>query len=61
MMTFLLKPLLMIRYLHLAPANIQIWGIGLAPNDPRVQNPAAWDGSNLLGKCLMKVRAALRA
>lgn len=38
----------------------KIWGIGLAPNDPKVQDINAWDGSNLLGKCLMKARDALR-
>jgi ribA/ribD-fused uncharacterized protein len=35
----------------------KIWGVGLAINDPRVQNPSAWQGSNLLGACLEHVRA----
>lgn len=34
----------------------QIWGIGLAPNDPRTQNPNTWRGRNLLGQALMLVR-----
>lgn len=35
----------------------RIWGVGLAMNDPRVQDPAAWQGSNLLGVCLQHARA----
>jgi ribA/ribD-fused uncharacterized protein len=37
-----------------------IWGIGLAQNDARATNPAAWRGLNLLGFALMEVRARLR-
>jgi ribA/ribD-fused uncharacterized protein len=39
----------------------RIWGVGLAADDPRAQNPAQWRGMNLLGFALMKVRAMLRA
>lgn len=37
----------------------KIWGIGLLANDPRVLNPDEWLGLNLLGKCLMQVRAEI--
>eukprot|EP00026_Physarum_polycephalum_P018417 Phypoly_transcript_19995.p1 GENE.Phypoly_transcript_19995~~Phypoly_transcript_19995.p1 ORF type:complete len:211 (+),score=33.61 Phypoly_transcript_19995:48-635(+) len=43
-----------------ASPSDKIWGIGLSPNDPDVQNPAKWRGKNLLGEILMKVRAHLR-
>jgi hypothetical protein len=35
------------------------WGIGLNVNEAR--NGAAWRGKNLLGVCLQKIRAGLRA
>lgn len=38
----------------------RIWGIGLAADDPRAQDPATWRGSNLLGFALMDTRTALR-
>lgn len=38
----------------------RIWGIGLAANDPRAEDPATWRGLNLLGFALMEARAALR-
>lgn len=38
-----------------------IWGIGLAQNDARALNPAAWRGLNLLGFALMEVRTQLAA
>ena len=38
-----------------------IWGIGLAADDPRVEEPAAWPGLNLLGFALMAVRDQLRS
>ena len=37
----------------------KIYGIGLKPNDPRVQDPTQLKGQNLLGKALMKVREEL--
>ena len=38
-----------------------IWGIGLAEGDIRCGDAAAWQGSNLLGFCLMQARDMLRA
>lgn len=38
----------------------RIWGIGLAADDPRAQDPAAWLGLNLLGFALMDARKGLR-
>ena len=37
----------------------QIWGIGLAADDPRAGDPAKWRGLNLLGFALMRVREQL--
>nr|WP_202819686.1 NADAR family protein [Thaumasiovibrio occultus] len=37
----------------------RIWGIGLAEDDPRCDNPTLWRGENLLGFALMKVRTQL--
>ncbi|MFM9373104.1 NADAR family protein [Streptomyces sp. Da 82-17] len=34
----------------------RIWGIGLAADDPRAENPLDWRGSNLLGFALMEAR-----
>ncbi|TDB90130.1 NADAR family protein [Actinomadura sp. 7K534] len=39
----------------------RIWGIGLAADDPRAEDPAAWRGENLLGFALMAARDALAA
>jgi ribA/ribD-fused uncharacterized protein len=38
----------------------RIWGVGLAADDPRAENPATWRGLNLLGFALMDARAELR-
>lgn len=35
----------------------RIWGIGLKATDEKAQNPASWQGQNLLGFALMDVRA----
>lgn len=34
----------------------RIWGIGLVQDDPRAANPNCWQGLNLLGFALMRVR-----
>ncbi|MGW0733490.1 NADAR family protein [Streptomyces sp. NPDC002851] len=39
----------------------RVWGIGLAQDDERAQDPARWQGLNLLGFALMDARAELRA
>lgn len=38
----------------------RIWGIGLAEADPRCLDETQWQGLNLLGVVLMKVRDALK-
>lgn len=38
----------------------RIWGIGLAQDDPRAQDPAQWRGTNWLGVALMQARGTLR-
>lgn len=35
------------------------WGVGLRLTDKRVATPSEWRGRNLLGECLMAVRAAV--
>ncbi|MEU9045900.1 MULTISPECIES: NADAR family protein [unclassified Kitasatospora] len=39
----------------------RIWGIGLAADDIRAQQPSEWRGLNLLGFALMEARARLAA
>ncbi|MDE7226582.1 MAG: NADAR family protein, partial [Ruminococcus sp.] len=34
----------------------KIWGIGMSANNPDIENPYCWKGTNLLGFCLMEVR-----
>ncbi|ATQ45031.1 NADAR family protein [Caulobacter mirabilis] len=36
-----------------------IWGVGLSADDPAAQSPAAWKGSNLLGRILTDVKTRL--
>ncbi|MGB0129528.1 MAG: NADAR family protein [Rhodocyclaceae bacterium] len=38
-----------------------VWGIGLAQNDERANNPNQWRGLNLLGFALMQVRSNMAA
>lgn len=44
-----------------ASASDRVWGIGLAPTDPKTQDPVKWQGLNLLGKGLMEVRDGFNA
>ncbi|MFN9551066.1 MAG: NADAR family protein, partial [Pirellulaceae bacterium] len=39
----------------------EIWGIGLAANDPQAYDPCQWLGENLLGMVLERVRDHLRS
>ncbi len=41
-----------------SPAD-RIWGIGLAQDDEKINNPNQWQGLNLLGFALMQVRRAV--
>lgn len=43
-----------------ATPDDRIWGIGLTHDDPNASNPKKWNGLNLLGFALMKVRDELR-
>lgn len=38
-----------------------IWGIGLAADDPRAEDPSQWLGENLLGQILTETREILAA
>ncbi|MEB6858649.1 NADAR family protein [Proteus cibi] len=37
----------------------KIWGVGLSEQDHEINNPLLWNGLNLLGFALMKVRSVL--
>ncbi|MEU4798486.1 NADAR family protein [Streptomyces sp. NPDC023327] len=37
----------------------RVWGVGLAADDPRVEDPEKWRGPNLLGFALMEARSRL--
>ncbi|MFI2619755.1 NADAR family protein [Streptomyces sp. NPDC018584] len=39
----------------------RVWGVGLAADDPRVQDPEKWRGPNLLGFALMGARERVGA
>ena len=43
-----------------ASPHDRIWGVGLAENDPRINDKSKWKGLNLLGISLMCVRQTLR-
>jgi ribA/ribD-fused uncharacterized protein len=38
----------------------RIWGVGLDWNDPLIEDPNNWQGQNLLGEAIMKVRDTLK-
>ncbi len=48
------------RILVEASPTDRIWGIGMAADDPNIENPNAWKGLNLLGFALMEVRTRLQ-
>jgi len=41
-------------------AKDRLWGVGLAWDDPEIEEQAKWRGSNWLGQVLMQVRDALQ-
>jgi len=42
-----------------ASPSDKVYGIGIAPDDPRAQDPENWRGENLLGQVLEQVRTEL--
>ncbi|CAJ1431480.1 unnamed protein product [Effrenium voratum] len=44
-----------------ASPNDAIWGVGLSKSDPRIWDPAQWQGKNVLGTALMQAREQLRS
>jgi ribA/ribD-fused uncharacterized protein len=44
-----------------ASPHDRIWGIGMDEHNPKAINPLQWDGTNLLGLALMKVRSQLNS
>lgn len=38
----------------------KIWGIGMGVDNPNINDPAKWEGENLLGFALMEVRDSLK-
>ena len=57
---FVLDHLSLVEGAEASPLD-RIWGIGLAGDDERAQDPARWRGLNLLGFALMEARARLAA
>ena len=43
-----------------AALNDNVWGVGMHYTDPNIYDPRKWEGENLLGFALMKVRETLR-
>ena len=37
-----------------------VWGVKLAWDDPKIEDPANWQGTNWLGETLMRVRTHVR-
>lgn len=37
----------------------KIWGVGLAQNDPKIEDESNWQGQNLLGKVITAVRKTI--
>merc|ERR1711933_442225 len=46
------------RIAEASPSDL-IYGIGLAPNDERAQDPQNWRGENMLGRVLEQIRQEL--
>ena len=44
-----------------ASPDDRVWGVGRALDDPAAADPRRWDGENLLGFALMRVRESLRS
>jgi predicted NAD-dependent protein-ADP-ribosyltransferase YbiA (DUF1768 family) len=44
---------------HRPNPDDRIWGIGLVADNPNIENPHSWQGTNLLGFALMEVRQFL--
>jgi ribA/ribD-fused uncharacterized protein len=42
-----------------SPTDV-VWGIGLAENNPDINDRSKWRGTNWLGEVIMKVRATIR-
>ena len=39
----------------------EVWGVKLAWDDPKIEDPANWQGTNWLGETLMQVRDEIRS
>jgi len=47
-------------YIAEAAARDKIWGIGMGAMNPKINIPAEWNGTNILGWALMETRNELR-